>query len=611
MATTDELAEICRSWSPYSLATFYEWVFAEQGWKLPAHFWPVCLALTDHRIHNLQLIIGPGVGKALHPDTDILLDTGWKKIKDVKVGEYVRTPNGGISRIQAVMPQPADKLYKFTFADGRVIIAHKNHLWKVCVRSNTGPWWRIKTTEELLKYKGFGAKRIYVPLVEPIEYEKKTLPIPPYTLGCILGDGHVDANGSTIVVSHEKEIFDYIEEDLKTSNLSFSLNKSHNYTQGGILGAPSVMRGLGLAPSRSETVFVPELYKSLCLEDRWAFVQGLMDTDGYVDTRGAMSYTSTSLQLVKDLQEIVWSLGGIANIGAVKKPFYRNKAGEKVMGQPAYNLNISHPTPFKFFRMKRKIERSTNTRYAADLKLRIKSIEEIQEESPSLCINIADPEGLFIAENYVVTHNSQMLSVIYPTWLIGHDPAMTILGISGGESLMQGFQQAAQRIIESSPAFLASFPNVRPDKNAGWSAERGLFVTGHPSGIPDANYLAAGMNSVYVTGKHSRTLIVDDLHNKENSATAEQCKKVRETYYNTILGRADPMGARIIVAGRRWSTEDIYGSLIESESFVTLRLPFIRDGEKQLYYDVYVPDDIECVFTDRKVHCGDGSIVNV
>ena len=269
MATTDELAEICRSWSPYSLATFYEWVFAEQGWKLPAHFWPVCLALTDHRIHNLQLIIGPGVGK------------------------------------------------------------------------------------------------------------------------------------------------------------------------------------------------------------------------------------------------------------------------------------------------------------------------------------------------------SQMLSVIYPTWLIGHDPAMTILGISGGESLMQGFQQAAQRIIESSPAFLASFPHIRPDKNAGWSSERGMFVTGHPSGIPDANYLAAGMNSTYITGKHGRTLIVDDLHNKENSATAEQCKKVKETYYNTILGRADPMGARIIVAGRRWSTEDIYGSLIESESFVTLRLPFIRDGEKQLYYDVYVPDDIECVFTDGKVHCGDGSIVSV
>ncbi len=415
MATTDELAEICRSWSPYSLATFYEWVFAEQGWKLPAHFWPVCLALTDHRIHNLQLIIGPGVGKALHPDTLILLDTGWKKIKDVKVGEYVRTPNGDTSRIQAVMPQAVSQLWAFELEDGRKIISNDQHLWKARIHTLAGvslP--SIYTTEEL---RTFLAKGLYIDL--------------------------------------------------------------------------------------------PSVYKQWDLE--WVLLKSVYKT----------------------------------------------------------------------------------------------GIEK------SVCINIADPEGLFIAENYVVTHNSQMLSVIYPTWLIGHDPAMTILGISGGESLMQGFQQAAQRIIESSPAFLATFPSVRPDKNAGWSAERGLFVTGHPSGIPDANYLAAGMNSVYVTGKHSRTLIVDDLHNKENSATAEQCKKVRETYYNTILGRADPMGARIIVAGRRWSTEDIYGSLIESESFVTLRLPFIRDGEKQLYYDVYVPDDIECVFTDRKVHCGDGSIVSV
>lgn len=206
---------------------------------------------------------------------------------------------------------------------------------------------------------------------------------------------------------------------------------------------------------------------------------------------------------------------------------------------------------------------------------------------------------------------SQMLSVIYPAWLIGHDPAQTILGISGGEKLMQGFQQAVMRIIESSPAFLSSYPKIQPDKGSGWSSERGLFVTGHPPGIPDANYLATGVDSLHLTGRHARTLIIDDLHNKENSSTADACAKVKESYFNTILGRADPMGARFIVAGRRWSTEDIYGSLIESESFVTLRLPFIRDGAKQLYYDVYVPDDVDCVFTDRRVHCGDGKIISV
>ena len=206
---------------------------------------------------------------------------------------------------------------------------------------------------------------------------------------------------------------------------------------------------------------------------------------------------------------------------------------------------------------------------------------------------------------------SLLLSTIYPAWLIGHDPTQTILGISGGESLMQGFQSSVMRIVESSPAFTESFPDVRPDKGAGWSSERGMFVTGHPPAVPDANYLAAGINSTYLTGKHAKVLIIDDLHNRENSSTADQCKKIKQSYYDTIIGRADPMGAKFIVAGRRWSTEDIYGSLINNGSFVTLSLPFFRDGSKSLYFDVTVPDDLECVFTDRKVLCADGEWVSV
>ncbi len=614
MPTVDELAAICRSWTPYSLAAFYEWVFAEQKWTLPAHFWPVCLALTDMRIHNFQLIIGPGCGKAVSYDTNILTTEGWVSARDIKVGQKVRTPDGGSALIKGRIEQPISMLYRVVLEDGRSAVVNGEHLWKVCTRTKdkmSGKYkFVLKTTKELLKYKGWSAKRLYLPFCEPISFSPVDISIPAYTLGCILGDGHIGQTGSPRVVSHEKEIFEYIKKDLEGSPFNFSQHISHNFTQAGITGCASELKQLGLAPSRSESVFVPAKYKYNTLEIRWDILRGLMDTDGTVDSNGCISFTSTSYQLARDVQEIIWSLGGYAKIGTIKKPFYTNKKGEKIQGQNAYNVFIRHPWTHKLFTMKRKIERTKIAKYTNQLKLRIKSIEEISENE-SVCISIDHPDGLFLIDDYIVTHNSQMLSVIFPTWLIGHDPAMTVLGISGGEALMQGFQQAAGRLIESSPAFLASFPNVKPDKSAGWSSERGLFVTGHPPGVPDANYLAAGMNSTYVTGMHAKTLIVDDLHNKENSSTAAQCQKVKETYYNTIIGRADPMGARIIVAGRRWSTEDVYGSLIDSEDFVTLRLPFMREGEKQLYFDVYVPDGMDCVFTDRKVHCGDGEIISV
>lgn len=193
---------------------------------------------------------------------------------------------------------------------------------------------------------------------------------------------------------------------------------------------------------------------------------------------------------------------------------------------------------------------------------------------------------------------SQLLSVIYPAFELGIDPSQTILGVSAGEALMQGFLGAVMQLIEYSPVYRAFFPGTRPNKDLGWSSSNGMFVTGHRAGDPDASYFTAGLASKSLTGKHGRVLIFDDLHDRENSASSEQCDKVVTTYYDTLLGRADPQGARFIVAGRRWNTNDIYGHLRAEGDFVTMTLPAERKGE-ELYWDVSVPDGIECVFTER------------
>jgi hypothetical protein len=206
---------------------------------------------------------------------------------------------------------------------------------------------------------------------------------------------------------------------------------------------------------------------------------------------------------------------------------------------------------------------------------------------------------------------SQLLSVVFPAWVAGHDPNMTILGVSGGEALMQGFQSAVMEIVERSDAWKLVFPNVAPDKGAGWSNDKGMFVSGRRPGIPDATYLAAGLQSRYLVGKHAKLMVIDDLHDENNSATEEQCKTVVNKYYSTLLGRADPMGARFILAGRRWHENDIYGSLQRSNDWVVMTLPAERAGKKSLYFDVTVPDNLDCVFTDRLVVCADKTEVRI
>lgn len=205
---------------------------------------------------------------------------------------------------------------------------------------------------------------------------------------------------------------------------------------------------------------------------------------------------------------------------------------------------------------------------------------------------------------------SQFLSVCIPAWVIGHDPNMTALGISGGEALMQGFQEAVMEIIHNSPVWKTIFPEVKPDKQRGWSTTGGMFVTGRRAGVPDASYLACGLDSKYLTGKHGKLLIIDDIHNEENSSTADQCDKVVTKYAKTVVGRADPMGARFIMAGRRWHEDDIYGKL-KGTDWVVVEVPHERPGITKLYADIYVPDGMECVFTDNHCRLPDGTMFKV
>lgn len=195
---------------------------------------------------------------------------------------------------------------------------------------------------------------------------------------------------------------------------------------------------------------------------------------------------------------------------------------------------------------------------------------------------------------------SQLLSTAYPAFEIGQDPTNTILGISAGEALMQGFQAGVMQWIEFAPTWKQLFPGVTPNKDRGWSVDRGLFVRGHPPGDPDANYFACGLASKALTGKHSRIQLGDDLHDKENSASQEACFKVRDIYYNTLLGRADPRGCRYVYAGRRWHEEDIYGHLERSGEWVVMTLPALREKSKFAYWDVTVPEGLTCIFNEKK-----------
>lgn len=95
---------------------------------------------NENRPVGSFLFAGPsGTGKA--QPLDALIKTpatknnpsGWCRMGDIKVGDWVSTPDGGAAMVDGVFPQGKRRTYTIATTDGRKTEASDNHLWAVYV----------------------------------------------------------------------------------------------------------------------------------------------------------------------------------------------------------------------------------------------------------------------------------------------------------------------------------------------------------------------------------------------------------------------------------------------------------------------------------------------
>ena len=70
-----------------------------------------------------------GTGKAQPKDTDIPTPNGWRKLGDIKVGDYVFDRHGKPTLVSGVFEQGKQRAYKVVLGDGRSTICAGEHLW--------------------------------------------------------------------------------------------------------------------------------------------------------------------------------------------------------------------------------------------------------------------------------------------------------------------------------------------------------------------------------------------------------------------------------------------------------------------------------------------------
>lgn len=375
-----------------------------------------------------------GLGKMEIVDNQVFTPYGRVRIGDLKIGDKIIGSNGKPCNIIGVYPQGVKDLYKITFNDGYSILVGREHLWSVS-SSNSGKNSKKRenryitlSTEQMLnenlvlEQKGIGwnEKRPYkfktyykqkngdskwqIPIVKPIEFENNdNLPIEPYLLGLALGNGHF-TKSSAITIQLHIDDFDELFNNIILTEHKTNGNKRKAY----INNHSNDLKNLGLEHTRSETKFIPTIYKYSSIENRLAILQGLMDTDGHCmkSKNGKFNgteYCTVSERLADDVAEIVHSLGGIVRKKS-KIGNYKKEDGTVVECKKAYRLNIKMPEQFNPFKLKRKAdEYNPPTKYK--IGRYIKNIEPCGQ-GESVCIAVDALDKLYVTEHAIVTHNT-------------------------------------------------------------------------------------------------------------------------------------------------------------------------------------------------------------
>lgn len=370
---------------------------------------PYQYSCVEYSVRNNRVIIAdaPGLGKGHPVGTNILTPNGWKKVEDLSVGDNVIGSSGRAIKITGVNHRGILPVFKVSFNDGSSVRVDGDHLWSVQQRSayNRGSTtWHVKETRDLSKIllDGEGHRVWKIPMVKPVEFEKRDTPLPlqPYLLGLLLGDGGI-SQSSIYFTSADEEIIEYIRKEiypLKLEKSSTQYGYRMSQGRGGVYRNPIItaLKELGLMGHTALTKFIPQAYLLGTPQERMEILQGLMDTDGNAGPDGTNEFVSASEQLADDVAFLVGSLGGV-----VRRSIKTIRSGP-YSGKTYFRVNIK--TGECPFRLNRKaVAWKTPTKYKPSRSM--KSIEP-DGEAPVICLSVDAPDKLYITEDFIVTHNS-------------------------------------------------------------------------------------------------------------------------------------------------------------------------------------------------------------
>ena len=373
--------------------------------------------------HKVLVVAAAGSGKAVTNSTILITPTGKRKVNDIKVGDYLFDRNGNPTKVLGVYPQGKKEVYELTFGDGRKAKCSKDHIWRVYCRGSKN--YKDLTVEEILQNnwegidnRGHKSHNFSIPCASAVKYSNnKELTINPYLFGVFLGDGCCTKKPLTLS-SNDEEIVNNIKDILNVPKIHKE-NGNYNWYFYKKLNDNSRIQTEEVFDDYKDFICcysyeksIPDDFKYTSIENRYALIQGLMDTDGsicYNKGRYNVNFSTTSPKLRDDFIEVMGSLGYICTYSIDKRNNkYTNGEAYKIL------INIPNNEKYKLFRLKRKkdmalkcINKKQNRNYN---RTTIRDIKDLGYEEEMTCFYVDNEEHLFLMNDYIVTHNTIVLT---------------------------------------------------------------------------------------------------------------------------------------------------------------------------------------------------------
>ena len=583
--------------------------------------------LTGQSNEHLLDIAGPNIcllspRGPLAVETPVATPDGWRPLKDLAVGDLVIADDGTPTEVLAAVDYGDTPCWEVTFSDGTSMICDDSHRWDVRrIGTDAKGAWRTVTLQEIrclvttgsqgdwrpgvtrttrwaepgetpwLDARGYA--KYQVPVCAAVQYPARELPVDPYLLGVLIGDGAL-TTGSVRFHRSDPDVVARVRLALPDGLELVPASRSAKRKEGdwriaGSRGVPNplieALRGLGLWGVRSHEKFIPPPYLLGSIAQRLALLQGLLDTDGTGNrARGGVSFGSSSADLIAGVSDLVRSLGGLAIPRTPYPSGYRKAEGTRVACRTAYRLGIRLPegvSPFHSASKASKYQGPVSFRSSGGM---VRSIVDIQPVAPRpvRCITVAHPSSA----------KSTVISLLLG-WLIGRHALskklLRILYVSYNQDVARGKSAAIKNLINSRE-YQEIFPCVRLSKvrtaDELWSLDwdhAGIDVRGE-----DAFTVACAGLKGTITSKRSSLIVVDDAIKSAASIANPDIRREMESNWTNVIVPTMFQGARAIALGTRFHFDDIFATIFtENKGWKVLTQAALRyddDGRPRSYW---------------------------